>query len=210
MIQAFLVSFGVIFVAELPDKTMFATIVLASKYRRPWAVLAGVCLAMAAHAVLAVFIGEALRRLPQRPVQLCVAALFAVGGIIMLRSDDDDELGGESTDGQQIDGGQTSDDTRAAGRPTASVGAVIGASALVIGLAEFGDFTQLATVGVVAKYGYPVAVALGSIIAHAVVGGLAVAAGTWLQQRLPVRVIQRAAGLMFIVFGMATLIAALS
>ena len=65
VLQAFLVAFGVVFLAELPDKTMFATIVLATRYRRPLAVVIGVNLAMAFHSVLAVAVGEALRHLPR-------------------------------------------------------------------------------------------------------------------------------------------------
>ncbi len=83
-LQAFLVAFGVVFLAELPDKTMFATIVLATRYRRPVAVVVGVTLAMIFHSVLAVAVGEALRHLPRLPTQLAVAAVFLVGGVLLL------------------------------------------------------------------------------------------------------------------------------
>ena len=79
-LQAFLVAFGVVFLAELPDKTMFVTIVLSTRYRRPVAVVVGVTLAMILHSVLAVVVGEALRHLPRSPTQLAVAAVFVVGG----------------------------------------------------------------------------------------------------------------------------------
>lgn len=185
-LQAFLVAFGVVFLAELPDKTMFATIVLSTRYRRPLAVVIGVTLAMIVHSVLAVAVGEALRHLPRAPTELGVAAVFTVGGVLLLRGEDDD------------------DDVRAA--PVHSAWGVIGRSALIIGVAEFGDFTQLATVGIVADRGYPVAVAAGSIAAHAVVAVLAVLSGRWLERRLPVRTVQRSAGVLFIVFGLLTAI----
>jgi Ca2+/H+ antiporter, TMEM165/GDT1 family len=176
---AFAVAFGSVFIAELPDKTMFATIVLATRYRRPWAVLIGVTLAMAVHAVLAVAVGSALRRLPDTPVQLAVAAMFLIGGLLMiLGGDDDDET----------------DDVKPA------------ATAVIIGLAEFGDFTQLATIGVVAKYGYAVAVALGSILAHVAVAAFAILTGAWLERHMPVRLIQRFGGALFIVFAIVTLV----
>ena len=73
------------FLAELPDKTMFATIVLSTRYRRPVAVVVGVTLAMIVHSVLAVVVGEALRHLPRMPTQLAVAAVFLVGGVLLLR-----------------------------------------------------------------------------------------------------------------------------
>ena len=189
VLQAFLVAFSVVFLAELPDKTMFATIVLSTRYRRPLAVVIGVTLAMVFHSVLAVAVGEALRQLPRAPTQLGVAALFMVGGVLLLRGGDDD------------------DDVRAA--PVHSAWGVIGRSALIIGVAEFGDFTQLATIGIVADRGYPVAVAGGSIAAHAVVAVLAVLSGRWLERRLPVRTVQRSAGVLFIVFGLVTAISAI-
>jgi putative Ca2+/H+ antiporter (TMEM165/GDT1 family) len=86
---------------------------------------------------------------------------------------------------------------------------VIGRTAIVIGVAEFGDFTQLATVGIAANRGYPLAVAAGSLVAHIIVATLAVLAGRWLERRLPVRTIQRAAGVLFIVFGVVTAVSAI-
>ncbi|MEA3186159.1 MAG: Ca2+/H+ antiporter, family, partial [Ilumatobacteraceae bacterium] len=142
-LQAFLVAFGVVFLAELPDKTMFATIVLTTRYRRPLAIVAGVTIAMAFHSVLAVVVGEGLRHLPRTPTQLAVAAVFVVGGALLLRPDiDDDDV-----------------DTV----PVHSAWGVVGRTALIIGIAEFGDFTQLATIGIVADRGYPVAVAAASL-----------------------------------------------
>jgi len=189
VLQAFLVAFGVVFLAELPDKTMFATIVLATRYRRPVAVVVGVTVAMAFHSILAVAVGEALRQLPHAPVQFAVAAFFVVGGILLLR-------GG---------GGEGEVDTS----PVHSAWGVIGRTAIVIGVAEFGDFTQLATVGIAANRGYPLAVAAGSLVAHIIVATLAVLAGRWLERRLPVRTIQRAAGVLFIVFGVVTAVSAM-
>jgi putative Ca2+/H+ antiporter (TMEM165/GDT1 family) len=189
VLQAFLVAFGVVFLAELPDKTMFATIVLATRYRRPVAVVVGVTVAMAFHSILAVVVGEALRQLPHAPVQIAVAAFFVVGGILLLR------------------GGGGAGDVETA--PVHSAWGVIGRTAIVIGVAEFGDFTQLATVGIAANRGYPLAVAAGSLVAHIIVATLAVLAGRWLERRLPVRTIQRAAGVLFIVFGVVTAVSAI-
>ena len=188
-LQAFLVAFGVVFLAELPDKTMFATIVLTTRYHRPLAVVIGVTLAMAFHSVLAVVVGEGLRHLPRTPTEFAVAAVFVVGGTVLLRGATDD------------------DDVRAV--PVHSAWGVVGRTALIIGVAEFGDFTQLATVGIVADRGYPVAVAAGSLGAHIVVAILAVLAGTWLRRRLPVSTVRRSAGALFLVFGVIAAISAI-
>src|SRR6476619_4982714 len=91
VLQAFLVAFGVVFLAELPDKTMFATIVLATRYRRPLAVVRGVTLAMAVHGALAVAVGEGLRHLPRPANQLGGGAAFIGGGVLLLRGGDSDD-----------------------------------------------------------------------------------------------------------------------
>jgi putative Ca2+/H+ antiporter (TMEM165/GDT1 family) len=118
-----------------------------------------------------------------------VAALFVGGGVLLLRSEGDN------------------DDVQAV--PVHGLWGVIGRTAVVIGIAEFGDFTQLATVGIVADRGYPVAVAAGSLVAHIAVAVLAVAAGRWLERRLPVRTVQRVAGALFVFFGVLTGVSAI-
>ena len=68
---------------------------------------------------------------------------------------------------------------------------------------------QLATVGIAADRGYPAAVAAGSVAAHIVVAALAVLVGAWLQRRLPVRTVQRAAGGLFVLLGALTVASAI-
>ena len=190
MIAAFFVAFGTVFLAELPDKTMVASLVLTTKFRRPWAVWVGVSSAFVFHVVLAVTLGSLLRRLPTMPVRLAVAALFLVGGIIMLRGGSEDE--GEATDGPSD-------------IPFRRVALT---AASVVGLAEFGDLTQLATAGIATRYSAPIAVALGAWCALATVAALAVTAGSWIVQHVPLQLVQRIAGGVFIVFGVLTAISA--
>jgi putative Ca2+/H+ antiporter (TMEM165/GDT1 family) len=114
--------------------------------------------------------------------------VFLAGGVLLLRAGD----------GEQ--------DVHA--DPVHSVWGVVGRSALIIGIAEFGDFTQLATVGIVADRGYPVVVAAGSVAAHIVVAAIAVLAGRWLQRKMPVHLVRRTAGLLFVVFGAVTAVSA--
>ncbi len=191
MVLAFWVAFGTVFLAELPDKTMFATLVLTTRLRRPLAVWTGVVAAFTMHVVLAVAIGSALRRLPTTPVHLAVALLFFTGGIVLLRADSDEEA--------------VADDAA----PTTFLRVAL-TSASVVGLAEFGDLTQLATAGIAARYSAPIAVALGALCALALVAGLAVTTGRWIVQHVPLRIIQRVAGVAFIVFGAFTAVAALA
>lgn len=191
MVTAFFVAFGTVFLAELPDKTMVASLVLTTRTRRPLAVWVGVSAAFVLHVVLAVTIGSLLRRLPDQPVQLVVAAMFVAGGVLLLRGGGDDEEVG---------------DTAAAG----SFRSVALTSASVVGLAEFGDLTQLATAGIATRYHAAVAVAMGAWCALASVAALAVTAGRWITRRVPLHVVQRVAGVVFIGFGVLTLVHALT
>lgn len=188
---AFLVAFGTVFVAELPDKTMFASLVLTTRYRRPLAVWVGVAGAFALHVTLAVTLGSLLRRLPSTPVHIVVAVLFIVGGVVMLRGGGDDD--------ESIDDGPA----------TSSFAKIALTSASVVGLAEFGDLTQLATAGIATRYGSFVGVALGAWAALATVAALAVAAGRWIVTRVPLQVVQRVGGVLFVVFGVFTFVTAL-
>ena len=188
MITAFLVAFGTVFLAELPDKTMVASLVLTTRFRRPFAVWVGVSGAFVLHVVLAVSIGSLLRRLPETPVKLAVAAMFFVGGVVLLR-------------------GNKEDDTDATEVPTdSSFRRVTLTSASVVGLAEFGDLTQLATAGIATRFSAPVAVALGAWCALATVAALAVTAGSWIVKHVPLHIVQRVAGAVFIVFGLFTVV----
>jgi len=190
MLQAFFVAFGTVFLAELPDKTMVASLVLTTKFRRPLAVWVGVSSAFVMHVVLAVTVGSLLRKLPTMPVRLAVAALFLVGGFIMLR------------------GGAEEDEEAADGPSNVSFLRVALTAASVVGLAEFGDLTQLATAGIAARYSAPIAVALGAWCALITVAALAVTAGKWIVQHVPLQVVQRVAGGVFVVFGILTAVSA--
>jgi len=77
-------AFGAVFVAELPDKTALASLVLGTRYR-PGYVFAGVAAAFALHVVLAVSAGSLLFLLPHRVMQAVVGALFLAGAALMLR-----------------------------------------------------------------------------------------------------------------------------
>ncbi|CAI7976249.1 Ca2+/H+ antiporter, TMEM165/GDT1 family [Frankia sp. Hr75.2] len=83
-LTAVLVTFGVIFLAELPDKTMVASLVLGSRYR-PLYVWTGVAAAFAIHVTVAVAAGSAISLLPGRLVDAVAAVLFALGAVLVLR-----------------------------------------------------------------------------------------------------------------------------
>lgn len=188
MIEAFFVAFGTVFLAELPDKTMVASLVLTTRFRKPFAVWVGVSSAFVLHVVLAVTVGSLLRRLPTTPVRLAVALLFLVGGYILLRGDGEE------------------DEEVVTGPTDVSFLKVALTAASVVGLAEFGDLTQLATAGIAARYSAPIAVALGAWCALITVAALAVTVGSWIVQHVPLKIVQRVAGVVFILFGLASIL----
>jgi putative Ca2+/H+ antiporter (TMEM165/GDT1 family) len=192
MLRHGLVTFVAIFFAELPDKTMFATLLLSTRFKRKLPVWIGVSAGYGLHVVIAVLLGSALSNLPERPIQLAVGALFTVGGIITWRSgtDDDDEVR-----------------ETAAARTFMSIAWT---AASVIAVAEFADLTQLATAGFAARFADPVGVGLGAFLALSSVSGCAVLLGSWLQRVVPLRLIQKVAAVLFLTIGVVTIVGAIS
>ena len=192
MLRHGLVTFVAIFFAELPDKTMFATLLLSTRFKRKLPVWIGVSAGYGLHVVIAVLLGSALSNLPERPIQLAVGALFTVGGIITWRSGADDDEDVRET---------------AAARTFMSIAWT---AASVIAVAEFADLTQLATAGFAARFADPVGVGLGAFLALSSVSGCAVLLGSWLQRVVPLRLIQKAAAVLCLTIGIVTIVGAIS
>jgi Ca2+/H+ antiporter, TMEM165/GDT1 family len=186
---ALLTAFAVVFVVELPDKTMVATLVLTTRYRA-LPVFVGVVAAFAVQSVVAVAFGSALTLLPDRVVSLVVGLLFAAGAFLLLREGFSSDSSVDSASGEVA----AVPFWRAA---LASFG--------VLFAAEWGDASQLATAGITARYGAPLAVGVGAWLALVAVAGLAVLVGRKLAGRLPTHWIQRVAGLLFAGFAVAAL-----
>ena len=192
MLRHGLVTFVAIFFAELPDKTMFATLLLSTRFKRKLPVWIGVSAGYGLHVVIAVLLGSALSNLPERPIQLAVGALFTIGGIITWRSGADDDEDVRET---------------AAARTFMSIAWT---AASVIAAAEFADLTQLATAGFAARFADPVGVGLGAFLALSSVSGCAVLLGSWLQRVVPLRLIQKVAAVLFLTIGVVTIVGAIS
>src|SRR5580700_10765400 len=94
MLTLFGTVFAVIFVAELPDKTAFAALVLATRYR-PLPVFLGAALALTVQSIVAVAAGGLLSLLPARPVHVGAGVLFLVSAVVMWRRNG---KGGDSPD----------------------------------------------------------------------------------------------------------------
>ena len=182
-------AFIAIFPAELPDKTMVATIVLVTRYQRPLAVWIGVAAAFTIHVVIAVVAGGLLSLLPDTVVTIATATLFAIGAVVLWRS-----AGGHAED--DVDEGPGVDGAR----PATAVQAAVASFGIVF-VAEWGDLTQLATASIAASSGEPLATAVGALAALWTVAALAVTLGQALARRLPIALLQRCAAGVFAALG---------
>ena len=161
-LTALALTFGAIFVVELPDKTFLATLVLATKYR-PVLVWLGVGAAFAVQTTVAVLLGHAASFLPTELVQSVALVMFLVGAVILVR---------EGRSHQQGSGEEYAD----AAKDVTGFRVVL-ASFVVLFAAEWGDLSQLLTISLVARYEAPGSVFVGALGALLVVSGLAVLAG---------------------------------
>ncbi|MGH3713725.1 MAG: TMEM165/GDT1 family protein [Micromonosporaceae bacterium] len=170
-----LTAFAVIAPVELPDKTFVATLVLATRYRAG-PVWVGVLAAFTVQCGIAVGAGSLLTLLPERPVQIGVAVLFAIGAVVLLVS------ARKAADREKQQEEEYASKLAVAG--AASPWRAAGTSFLVLFTAEWGDLSQLLTAGLVARYQAPVSVFAGSLLALAAVSGAAVLLGRWIVTRV--------------------------
>jgi putative Ca2+/H+ antiporter (TMEM165/GDT1 family) len=181
-------AFVTVFLAELPDKTMIATIMLSARFDRPLAVWAGAASALTLQMVIAVTAAQVLRLLPDRPVQLAVAALFAVGAVVWWRSQDDD------ADPQDLVAGELAVADGVA--PQLTFRRIAATVFGIVFVAEWGDLTQLATASL-ATTRPALSVLLGASLAMISVSAIGVVAGRALLRVLPERLLHRAAAVVF-------------
>jgi putative Ca2+/H+ antiporter (TMEM165/GDT1 family) len=187
-----LTAFAVILPAELPDKSMFASLVLGTRYR-PLPVFCGVAAAFTVHVAVAVAVGGAFSLLPQRLVLLVAAALFAGGAGLLL-------LGrGESADDDEA--------PVAAAAARSPLRAALTAFGVVF-LGEWGDITQVTTANLAARYADPLSVGVGALLALWTAAALALTVGRGLVRRIPARLLRRLTGVVLAVLAMLTLVEA--
>jgi putative Ca2+/H+ antiporter (TMEM165/GDT1 family) len=167
-------AFVLVVPVELPDKTFISTLVLTTRYR-PLPVWLGVVAAFGVQSGVAVGAGSLVGLLPETPVRLAAAALFAVGAIVLaVQARKPVEYEEPSAAG-----GHGPREGRAPAKPAQATGGwkAFGASFLVLFLAEWGDLSQLLTAGLVADGRPPVPVFFGAWAGLAVVSGVAVVLG---------------------------------
>lgn len=182
-------AFGLVALGELPDKTMFASLLLATR-GRPLAVWVGAASAFLVHVAIAVAVGAAAVALvPRRALDVAsgvVLVAFGVWAWLARRADGDDLPEPHAGPGHAVA-------LRAAG---------------IIFLAEWGDLTQLLTADLAARSHHPVSVAVGAVLALWGVAAVAVVGGSRWLRRLSVRTLRTVTAIVLTVLGLLALAAA--
>jgi putative Ca2+/H+ antiporter (TMEM165/GDT1 family) len=187
-------TLGLVFVAELGDKTQLAVVTQTCKYRRPWVVFAGATLALTLVTLVGALGGQVLNRLVPAGVLRAVAAgAFVVMGLLMAReawaaARADDRACAYPTPEAECAG--TGWDWRA-----------FGSTLSLLFVAELGDKTQLAVLSLASKVASPWLVFAGGALALTLVTGIAVAGGQGLCRLIPERVLLAVSAAAFVLMG---------
>lgn len=181
MLAATLVSLGVVFLAELGDKSQLMTMTYALRYRW-WVVLSGVGIASFLVHGVSVTIGHFLGlTLPERPIAFAAAVIFLLFAAWTWREGRDDGAGKVRT-------------------PVAPRHVLLAIVSSFV-LAELGDKTMLATVALASDYNWA-GVWIGATLGMVLADGVAIAVGAVLHKQLPERLLHRSAAILFLLFGL--------
>jgi len=183
--------FGVIFLAELPDKTMIATLIMGSRGRAA-AVWIGASLAFILHMAVAAVAGGLLDRLPHRILEIVVTAMFFVAAAYLLLVPEKEAI----AEGEE---------EAAAERATSALRTMASAFA-VIAVAELGDLTQIIAASFTLKSHQPLTVFLASSAALVLVAAIGAFGGKALLKVLPLARIRQLGGIVLLILGIVGII----
>jgi Ca2+/H+ antiporter, TMEM165/GDT1 family len=187
-----LIVFAIVLIAELPDKTMFASLMLGTRFAARWVFL-GAAAAFLLHVVIAVTAGSLLGLLPHRVLESIIAALFLIGAGLMLKASFD---------------GEEDEEDAAATRAGTTAWAGIVSSFVVIFIGEWGDITQIATANLAAKYHDPIAVGVGATLGLWAAALLAITLGQTLLRWISVTLLHRVGAVIFLGFAIYSIVSA--
>jgi Ca2+/H+ antiporter, TMEM165/GDT1 family len=178
-VEAFLVSTGVVVLAEMGDKTQLLALVLAVRFRRPLPIIAGIFVATIVNHTIAGAVGTWITATVGPQVLRWVLGASFIGMAIWALIPD--RLDGQDSRGERL--------------------GVFGATVLAFFLAEMGDKTQIATVALAAKYSTFYSVVAGTTFGMMLADVPAVLLGDRVTKIVPVRVIRVAAAVVFLMLG---------
>ncbi|MBZ0132899.1 MAG: TMEM165/GDT1 family protein [Rhodocyclaceae bacterium] len=181
--EVFLISTGIVALAEIGDKTQLLAFTLAAKFRKPVPIIAGILVATIANHAFAGALGAWISSVVVPELMRWILGSSFIGmAIWTLMPDRLDE-----------------DEAR-----LARLG-VFGTTCVAFFLAEMGDKTQIATVALAAQYQSVYAVVVGTTLGMMMANVPAVLLGERIAQRMPVRLVHAMAAALFAVLGVAIL-----
>lgn len=180
MLDAFLSSTLAVTLAEIGDKTQLLALFLATRFKRKYAIVAGILAATLLNHAVSAWLASWLT--PAVTAWLVGISLIAVG-LWLLKPDKEDDVGSRYM----------------------QYGAFL-ATAVLFFLAEIGDKTQIATVLLAARYDDMAAVVLGSTLGMLIANVPVVLFGSWLMGKLPFRQVRIGACVLFCALGVYTLV----
>jgi Ca2+/H+ antiporter, TMEM165/GDT1 family len=183
--EAFLISTGIVALAEIGDKTQLLSLVLAARFGRPWPILAGILVATLANHALAAFAGAWITTLLEPDtlkVILGISFLLMAAWMLVPDQLDEDE------------------------QPRAPRLGIFASTTAVFFIAEMGDKTQVATVMLAAQYAEYAAVVAGTTLGMMVANAPVVWFGERVMRRLPVKRVHQVAALVFVALGFGVLL----
>jgi len=182
--EAFLISTGLVALAEIGDKTQLLALLLAARFRQPWPIFWGILVATVANHALAGWLGLLVAQWLTDDVLRWVLGIgFLAMAVWMLVPD------------------QLDDDTP----DTQGRWGVFGTTCVVFFVAEMGDKTQIATVALAAQFNAWLAVVAGTTLGMMIANAPAVWLGDRMAHRLPVRAIHAVAAVVLLALGVITL-----
>ncbi|MDB5966163.1 MAG: hypothetical protein JWQ72_2663 [Polaromonas sp.] len=184
--EPFLVSTGIVALAEMGDKTQLLALVLAARFKKPWPIVLGILVATVTNHAMAGALGAWVTTLlsPQT-LRWILGASFLAMAVWMLIPDKLDDAGED--------------------KPLSRLG-VFGTTVLVFFLAEMGDKTQIATVMLAARYDAMVSVVAGTTLGMMLANVPVVFLGERVTRMVPLRVVHVVSALVFAVLGVLALL----
>jgi putative Ca2+/H+ antiporter (TMEM165/GDT1 family) len=182
-VEAFLVSTGIVALAEIGDKTQLLAFVLAAKYRKPLPIILGILVATLANHAAAGALGSWITSVLGPEILRLVLGLSFIG--MSLWALIPDELEGQDTRAVRF--------------------GVFGTTLVAFFMVEMGDKTQIATVALAARYEALASVVAGTTLGMMIANVPAVVLGDRIANRMPGRLVRAATATTFLILGIATL-----
>ena len=184
--EAFLISTGIVALAEIGDKTQLLAFILAAKFKKPVPIILGILAATLVNHGFAGALGAWITSLASPQVMRWIlGGSFIAMALWILVPDQFDE-----------------------GDAKFAKYGVFVTTLIAFFLAEMGDKTQIATIGLAAKYNYLIAVVAGTTLGMMIANVPAVIFGEKIANRIQPKIVHRIAAMIFFVLGAATLLGA--